>query len=344
ANPHRSRILPIVLVVLIAGGVFAYLATTRAPEAATRIGVVHETEIHVAPEVGGRLATVLVVAGQHVQKGEPLATLSIPELTASVEEAGATAAKSRADRDNVYAGVRKEQVDQSAENVAIAESNLVLARQQYVRTADLAAKNIESQQQLDQITASLRSAEGRLALARATFEQDKAGPTKEERASADAKVALADAAKLALEAKLAKTQLRAPMDGIVRILVATPGEVLAPGESIMTLAAGSERWFTFTIREDRLDRIRVGSRVALRTAKGDALTGQVTQVSPLGEFATWRAARAVGDHDLNSFLVRVDPIGPDAGLDPGMTVWLDPGPVSLSTASLAPLSDAPSRP
>ena len=44
-----------------------------------------------------------------------------------------------------------------------------------------------------------------------------------------------------------------------------------------------------------------------------------------GEFATWRAARAVGDHDLNSFLVRVDPETPNDSIEPGMTVRLAPG-------------------
>jgi hypothetical protein len=34
----------------------------------------------------------------------------------------------------------------------------------------------------------------------------------------------------------------------------------------------------------------------------------------------------VGDHDLNSFRLRLDPIGAkDDGLEPGMTVWLAGG-------------------
>jgi HlyD family secretion protein len=44
-----------------------------------------------------------------------------------------------------------------------------------------------------------------------------------------------------------------------------------------------------------------------------------------GEFATWRAARVVGDHDLNTFLVRTDPVGlVSPELQPGMSVWLNP--------------------
>ena len=44
----------------------------------------------------------------------------------------------------------------------------------------------------------------------------------------------------------------------------------------------------------------------------------------LGDFATWRAARAVGDHDLNTFAVRADPLDHVDGLEPGMTVWISP--------------------
>ncbi len=38
--------------------------------------------------------------------------------------------------------------------------------------------------------------------------------------------------------------------------------------------------------------------------------------------AIWYLARAVGDHDLNTFLIRANPVANGAGLQPGMTVWL----------------------
>jgi HlyD family secretion protein len=68
----------------------------------------------------------------------------------------------------------------------------------------------------------------------------------------------------------------------------------------------------------------VGSEVDLTTASGQKIPTRVTELRPLGEFATWRAARAVGDHDLNSFRLRLDPLAPSEGLEPGMTVWLGP--------------------
>ena len=155
-----------------------------------------------------------------------------------------------------------------------------------------------------------------------------AGPTAEERAIAKAKVVYAEAPLADIEAKLAKTTLVAPVDGVVSLLVAEPGEIISPGEPIMTLEAANERWFTMTVREDALAGITVGSPLRLLTAKGDRIEAKVTELRPLGEFAVWRAARAVGDHDLNSFLVRADPIAETGSLEPGMTVWIDRGPTN----------------
>lgn len=326
-SPARVFFL-LVLAALAAGAIFFVWRKQPGAAAATAPGVVRETEIHIAPEVAGRLESVAVVPGQRVGKGEILAVLSIPELTAAVGEARAAAANARADRANVYAGVRKEEVNIAARNAQIAESNVALAQQQNARSAALAARDFASRQQFDENAAALAKAQASLAVQRAAYARAMAGPTIEERAVADAKVALADAAVASLEAKLAKTRLVAPVDGAVGILVAKPGEVISPGESIMTFEAGRERWFTFTVREDRLHNdhlgaIAIGAPLRLRTAKGETIEARVTELRPLGEFATWRAARAVGDHDLNSFLVRADPVGGAVDVEPGMTVWID---------------------
>ena len=81
----------------------------------------HETEIRIAPEISARLASLPVKSGQEVRKGETLATLSSPEIAASLEEAKANAESARANLANVVAGVRQEERDTAAQNVAIAD-------------------------------------------------------------------------------------------------------------------------------------------------------------------------------------------------------------------------------
>ena len=321
----RTRLIVAGVVVAVTAVAVAVLVPRHA-SAPPIAGMVRQTEIRIAPEITGRLASVEVHAGQAVRKGEVLAVLDNPELAASLGEANAAAASAKAERDRVFAGPRAEEVATLGRSVETAEANLLLAKQENVRAVTLAARDFASRQTLDESNASLAKAEADLALKRAQFAAAHAGPTAEERALADARVALAEATVADIGAKLAKLRLVAPADATVGVLVAKPGEIVPVGKPVLTLYVGSERWFAFTLREDSLGKLTVGSDVTLTTDDGRRIAARVSELRPLGEFATWRAARAVGDHDLNAFRLRLDPVeAKDDGLQPGMTVWLRAG-------------------
>jgi HlyD family secretion protein len=286
------------------------------------LGMVRQTEIHIAPEVSGRLVSVVVAPGQHVRQGDLLAVIDNPDITAALAEAKAATASTAADRARTYSGTRPEEVSAAGEAVRTAEANLLLAQQQNLRAVTLNSRSFLSQQQLDESQASLSKAQADLDGKRAAYAADRAGPTVEERRLADAKVEAAEAATASLEAQVDKTRLLAPADGTVGVRVAELGEIMAPGKPVMTLNVDGQRWFAFTVREDRMRGLTVGNTATLSTADGRPMQARVAELRPLGEFATWRAARAVGDHDLNSFRVRLDPQFDTAGLDAGMTVWL----------------------
>jgi multidrug resistance efflux pump len=311
-----------VLAVAVIGAVFLLDRPRANPPV---VGLVRETEIRIAPEVTGRLSAIAVKRGQAVHKGDLLATLSNPELEASLGEAKAAWAAAKADRDNVYSGVRAEEVAIMARSIETAEANLIFARQENVRAVALAARDYASRQQLDESTAQLAKSVADLDLKRAQHAAAKAGPTAEERALADAKVVLAGATVADLQAQVDKTRLVAPADGVVGVIVAEQGEVVPVGKPVLMLESGKP-WFAFTLREDDLGQLTVGSTVDLTMSGGRHIAARVTELRPLGEFATWRAARAVGDHDLNSFRLRLDPTAAAEGLQPGMTVWLATAP------------------
>ena len=327
SKSRTFAILALAVVILGAGAALFRFETQQKPRPPL-IGVVHETEIRLAPEISARLASLSVKPLQAVRKGDVVAALSSPEVAASLEEAKANLGSARANLANVVAGVRQEERDTATQNVAIAASNVTLAKQQFARVSVLAAKNYASKQQFDEDVAALSEDEASLVLAQAALAQSKAGPTKEELAIAQSQVSLALATVADLEAQLAKTTLTSPVDAVARFLVAEPGEAISPGQPVLTLGVAGDRWFTFTIREDSLQGLAIGSKIALRTVAGDHFQAKVTELRPLGEFAVWRAARAVGDHDLNNFFLRADPIGPTPKLEPGMTVWIDEQPAA----------------
>jgi HlyD family secretion protein len=306
--------------VLAAIAGIAYVSTRPRP-LPPEAGMVRATEVSVAPELSGRMGRIRVHPGDAVRAGDVLAELDNPELAAAVGEAKADLGAAEAARARVYAGVRQEQVDMLAREADKARSNLVLARQQFQRTAALAANDNAPRERLDEVTAAVATADADLALTTARHAEAQAGPTAEERAVADTAVGLAQATLTVLERRLEKTVLHALVAGRVRVVVAEPGEAIRPGQPVLTVEAAPERYVTANLREDRLGGIGIGAAVDLAVAgDGRKVPARVTEERRLGDFATWRAARAVGDHDLNTFLLRADPIGEPAGLEPGMTL------------------------
>jgi HlyD family secretion protein len=285
---------------------------------------VRATEIRVAPEVGGQLAVIKVQKGDRVRAGDVVAELSALELTASVAQARAVLAAATADRDHVYAGVRDEEIASLAAEIAKAKSRLAYVEAQLTRTSTLARSDIASQQSLDQAKYDVASARADVAEAEANHAAAKAGPTREQRAIADAQVKAAASALAVLERRLDKTTLRAPADGIVSVIVAEIGENVHAGQPVLAIQETGKQWLSFNAREDLLRGLTVGAMVDVsRQGIRETMPATVTELRPIGSFATWQAERAVGDHDRNTLRLRLDPQGNSTGFEPGMTVWLN---------------------
>jgi HlyD family secretion protein len=308
--------------ILVAAGVGGYFLWRPEP-APPVVGVVRATEVRVAPEVGGQLEVIKVRKGDRVRAGDIVAELSALELTAAVVQARAALDAASANRDHVYAGVRAEEIEGLAAEIAKAKSRLTYAQQQLERTAYLARSDFASQQSLDQANNDVASASADVAEAQANYDAAKAGPTKEELAIADAQVKAAASALGVLERRLDKTILRAPADGIVSVIVAEIGENVRAGQPVLVIEETGKQWLSFNAREDLLHGLTVGAKVNVARAGGrEPMPTIVTELRPLGSFATWQAERAAGDHDRNTLRLRLDPERDASSFEPGMTVWL----------------------
>jgi len=318
---ERRAIVAIALVLI--AGVLTY-SVRRSGSAATIVGVVRTTEVRVEPEVDGQLVSIAVEKGAPVHAGDVLARLSAVELTAQADQARAALASATANRNNVYVGVRREQIDSLKAAIAKASARLEYVQAQLTRTSTLARQSFESQQSLDQAENDAASARADVAEAQANYDAAVAGPTREERAIADAQVQAAAAAVAVLERRLEKMILRAPADGVVSVIAAEVGENVRAGQPILMVEAAGEQWLSFNAREDHLSGLTIGEPVSvMRNGADGAIKAVITELRPLGTFATWQAERVIGDHDRNTLRLRLDPEGGPAGLEPGMTVWIE---------------------
>ena len=320
----RTRRAAIVAVVLALAAACLVYFNTRSEPAVAIVGVVRATEVRVEPEVNGQLVSIEVAKGAHVHAGDVLARLSAIELTAQADQARAALASATANRNNTYAGVRREQVDALKAEIAKASARLEYVQAQLTRTSTLARQSFESQQSLDQAENDSASARADVEKAQANYDAAVAGPTREERAIADTQVQATAAALAVLERRLEKMVLRAPTDGVVSVIAAEPGENVRAGQPILMVEAAGKQWFSFNVREDHLSGFAVGGTANVTRNAADAtIKSVVTELRPLGVFATWQAERVIGDHDRNTLRLRLDPQQQPAGLEPGMTVWIE---------------------
>src|SRR5712692_1034265 len=321
---HKARRVAIVAIALVLiAGVLIYSAR-RSASMATIVGVVRATEVRVEPEVNGQLMSIAVEKGAHVHAGDVLARLSAVEVTAQADQGRAALASATATRNNVYAGVRREQVDSLKAEIAKASARLDYVQAQLTRTSTLARQSFESQQALDQAENDAASASADVAEAQANYDAAVAGTTREERVIADAQVQAAAAAVVVLERRLEKMALRAPADGVVSVIAAEVGENVRTGQPILMVEAAGKQWLSFNVRGDHLNRLSMGETASvMRNGTDGATKAVITELRPLGTFATWQAERVIGVHDRNTLRLRLDPEAAPTSLEPGMTVWIE---------------------
>ena len=216
--------------VLVVGAAIYYSRRFESPVAV--IGVVRATEVRVEPEVNGQLVSIAVGKGAQVHTGDILARLSAVELTAQADQARAALGSATANRNNVYVGIRREQVDSLKAQIAKASARLEYLQAQLTRITTLARQSFESQQALDQAESDAASARADVAEAQANYDAAVAGPTQEERTIADAQVRAAAASVAVLERRLEKMVLRAPTDGVISVVAGSAA--IGPPEATTT--------------------------------------------------------------------------------------------------------------
>jgi membrane fusion protein, multidrug efflux system len=266
---HRrpTRLLPMLAVAaaLIAGGVWWWLGARQWVTTDDAFIDVHM--VHIAPEVAGRVARVLVDDNQQVAAGQLLVALDPATYRAKVDQAvanWAAAAGSLAEARAQRAADIADEEEARAE-VGVAEANAANAAGQLKRTQSLVERQFASRQQLDNDLAGAHGTTSTLVAAQKKLAA--AGAQLEVAASriATAKANLDSAAAQQAEARLdlAYTWIVAPVAGRVAHQSVATGDYLEVGQNLMAVVP-LKVWVTANFKETELDRMRVGQPVEIR--------------------------------------------------------------------------------
>ena len=84
------------------------------------------------------------------------------------------------------------------------------------------------------------------------------------------------------ELQLSYTSVVAPVDGIVARESVTPGQLVSPGQPLMSVVPVSDSWVVANIKETDIDRLALGNdvEITIDAYPGHPFHGEVESISP----------------------------------------------------------------
>ncbi|MBN3864841.1 HlyD family efflux transporter periplasmic adaptor subunit [Pseudomonas frederiksbergensis] len=250
---------------LLTAGGFGYWRSTvnRLPEGLyVGNGRLEATEVQIASKTPGRLAEVLVNEGDKVTQGQLLARMDTRTLEAQRNQAEAEVIRVR------------ENLSAAQANVKLRQSEQLLAQQELKRSQALFNRGFASGQIIDQQQSRFDTANAAVTAARAQV------------SAVGAAIGAAQAQVAQLTSEIDDSSLRAPIDGIIQLRMAEPGEVLGAGGRVLLLIDPNDQYMNLYLAASVAGRLAVGdeARILLDALPDQPLPAKISFVAAKSQF------------------------------------------------------------
>ncbi|QIL03346.1 HlyD family secretion protein [Sphingomonas sinipercae] len=242
--------LPLILLI---GGMYWWLSSGST--VSTDNAQVKQDIVAVSAQVAGPVAQVLVKNGDVVKRGQPLFRIESSSFRVALEQAEAQLAAAKLQTQQL-----RTQAAGTGADIVGAQANLQIQRNALARQQALLNRGFTTRADYDDALNEVRAAETQLADARARAANAQSAIAPGEQPSIAQAQAAVDKAKLDLQ----RTEVRAPMDGIVANADRLqPGQAVAPGVGLLSLVHGTGAWIEANFKEKDLAEMRPGQPVAI---------------------------------------------------------------------------------
>ena len=117
------------------------------------------------------------------------------------------------------------------------------------------------------------------------------------------------------------TEVRAPINGIVDVRVSLQGEVVNPGQTIVTLIDPNDLWVRADVPESYIDQIHLGEKLDRAPSIGRQRRGPCFIRGVDADYATQRDVSRT-KRDIKTFQIRLRCDNRDRSLALGMTAYV----------------------
>jgi len=288
-------------------------------------GEADASEIRISGKIPGRIKEFRGEEGSQVKAGDTLVIIDSPELTAKLEQASATQNAASAQDRKANKGARKELILGAFEMYQKAQVGVDITKKSYDRVQRLFDKGVVTAQKRDEAEAQYKASVATSNAAKSQYDMALNGAEKEDKEAALALVDRAKGAVNEVKSYIRETTLTSPINGEITEIYPKCGELVGTGAPIMSIVDLNDMWFTFNIREDLLDDLKMGKtfNVKVPALNNRVIAVKVNYIKALASYATWKATKTTGQFDVKTFEVRARPTSKITDLRPGMTALFE---------------------
>jgi len=288
-------------------------------------GQVEAKHIKVSSKIPGRIQKIFVEIGSQVSKGDTLLKLGTPELDAKKYQAESAKKAASSQSKKAQKGAREEQIQGAYNLWQKAKAAKEVYSKTYTRVKNLYNDGVVPAQKLDEVTAKYKASVQDEEAAHAMYKMAKKGAREEDKEGAAALVDQVSGVIQELDSYLSEANVKSPIDGEVASIISEEGELVNTGFPIITVVDLKDTWFIFNVKEEYLNNLRMETEipVSIPALGNKKIIAKINYISPLGDFATWKATKTSGDFDMKTFEIHAKPTEEIDGLRPGMTALIN---------------------
>jgi membrane fusion protein (multidrug efflux system) len=285
----RAILMLIVPVLLLLGGAYYWLAS--AGSVSTDDAQIKQDIVSVSAQVNGPISQVFVRNGDKVTKGQLLFRVDPAPYQVALEQAQAQLAAARLSTSQL-----RTQAAGTGADITGEQANLAIKRNALARQQALLNKGFTTRSDYDDALNEVKTAEQDLADARARAANAHAAIAPGEQPSVAQAQAAIDKARL----ELSRTEVRAPMDGVVENADNLQvGQMAVTGIGMLSLVRSKAAWVEANFKEKDVGRMHAGEKatISVDAYPGERFAGRVQSIGAGtgGEFSLLPAQNANGN-------------------------------------------------
>lgn len=321
------RIVKIVAIVAILMLIVAWLGfsfyTAHKPKEVFIQGQIEATQYSISSKIAGRIDEIFVKKGDFIKENELAYTISSPELEAKIAQAQANYKAAKAVRIEADKGSRVQTIESAKEVYLAAKSMAELAEKTYMRVQNLYDSGVVSLQKRDEAETNFKSATNNANTAYQQYKLALEGATSETKEAVKQKEIAAKGMLNEVQSYAKDSQAFSPISGEVSNVLLHKNELSPSGFPVVLVLDMGNAYLRFSVTEDRLEDFKLDSEfVAYIPALKQDVKFKVRYISPMGEFATWKATNRQNSYDMKSFEIEANILDDIKDLRVGMSVLI----------------------